>query len=371
MKIGFIKKYNLTMRKLVLLITLLAVNLSFISAQHAKANLAFDKTMHDFGELKESDGRVSYVFKFKNTGGQPMVLHNVKASCGCTTPEWTRNPIPPGGSGQVKAIFDPRNRPGNFNKSITVQSNAQNGTIVLRITGKVIAREKTVEDIYPRNMDVIRLESSHLAFTRMSPKQKKTEQLKVISTSDQALKIGFMNVPKHITIKSVPEVIKPNQAAVITATYDASVKNDWGFVTDNVFLIFNDVKDYKNRLTISASIEEDFAGWSAEEKANAPVLAIDQKTWNFGEIKQGDKVNHEFKVQNNGKSQLIIRKVKASCGCTAIKPAKTILAPGEETTIVAEFNSAGKSGRQNKSVTVVTNDPKSTTTLLRITGNVQ
>ncbi len=359
------------MRKLFFIIMVLAVNVTLVSAQHAKANLVFDKMIHDFGELQESNGRVNYVFKFKNTGGQPMVLHNVKASCGCTTPEWTHNPIPPGGTGQVKAIFDPRNRPGNFNKSITVQSNAQNGTVVLRITGKVLAREKTVEDIYPRNMDVIRLESSHLAFTKMSPQQKKTEQLKIISTSAEPVKLSFLNVPKHITIKAVPEVLQPNQAAVITATYDASIKNDWGFVTDNIFLIFNDTRDYKNRLTLSASIEEDFAGWSEDKKANAPVISIAEKTWNFGEIKQGDKVNHEFKVQNNGKSQLIIRKVKASCGCTAIKPAKTILAPGEETTIIAEFNSAGKSGRQNKSVTVVTNDPKSTTTLLRITGNVQ
>lgn len=299
-----------------------------------------------------------------------MVLHNVKASCGCTTPEWTKNPIPPGGEGYVKAIFDPRNRPGNFNKTVTVQSNAQNGTMVLRITGKVLPREKTVEDIYPRNMDAIRLESSHLAFTKMAPTQKKTEQLKIISTSAEPLKITFLNVPKHVSVKVVPEVLQPNQAGVITATYDASVKNDWGFVTDNVFIIFNDVRDYKNRLTLSASIEEDFASWSPEKIANAPIVNIVEKTWNFGEIKQGDVVNHEFLLKNEGKSELIIRKVKASCGCTAIKPDKTVLAPGETTSIVAEFNSDHKSGRQNKSVTVVTNDPKTTTTLLRITGNV-
>ncbi|MCU4165960.1 DUF1573 domain-containing protein [Carboxylicivirga caseinilyticus] len=358
------------MKRIFLILAVALAGVTSSMAQHAKANLSFSETIHDFGDIQESDGKVEYVFKFNNNGGQPMVLHNVKASCGCTTPEWTKTPIPPGGHGEVKAIFDPRNRPGNFNKTITVQSNAENGTVVLRITGNVIPREKTVEDIYPRNMDVIRLESSHLAFTKMTPDQKKTEQLKIISTSDQPLKISFANVPKHVTIKAVPEVLQPKQAGVITATYDAAAKSDWGFVTDNVFINFNDTKDYKNRLTLSASIEEDFDSWTPEKLAKAPIVNFEEKTWNFGDINQGDKVTHKFVVKNDGKSELIIRKVKASCGCTAIKPEKTVLAPGEETTIMAEFNSTGKSGRQNKSVTVVTNDPKTTTTLLRISGNV-
>lgn len=358
------------MKKIVFVIVVLAVSAASVMAQHSKANLAFDETIYDFGEIQESEGKVEHVFEFKNTGGQPVVLQNVKASCGCTTPEWTKQPIPPGGAGEVKATFNPSNRPGNFNKTITVQSSAQNATVVLRITGKVLPREKTVEDIYPRNMDYIRLESSHIPFTKMTPDQKKTEQIKIISTSTEPVKISFQNVPKHVTIKAEPEVLQPNEEGVIVATYDAAAKSDWGFVTDNVFLNFNDKRDYQNRITLSASIEEDFDSWSSAQLANAPIVEFEEKTWNFGEISQGDRVKHEFVVKNDGKTNLIIRKVKASCGCTAIKPSKTVLEPGEATTIVAEFNSAGKSGRQNKSVTVVTNDPKSTTILLRITGDV-
>ncbi len=341
-----------------------------MQAQHAKPNLSFEKVIHNFGEVKEDGGTKTYEFKFKNNGGQPLVVHNVKASCGCTTPQWTRQPIPPGGSGYVRAIFDPRNRPGNFNKTITVSSNAQNATIILRINGKVLPREMTMEDIYPRNMGSIRLETSHLAFTSMTPNKKKEESIKFISTSDKAVKLSFLNVPKHITIKCIPELVQPGKAGIITATYDAKVKNDWGFVTDNIFVIFDDVRNYSNRLTVSASIQEDFASWDEEKLKNAPVTTIEEKNWNFGEIKQGDVVKHEFKVKNTGKSQLIIRKVKASCGCTAIRPNKTVLAPGETTLVAAEFNSKGKAGRQTKTVRIVTNDPKTTTHTLMITGNV-
>jgi len=359
------------MRKLIIIAVILSACLFTAEAQHAKANLAFGKVIHNFGEIKEDGGSKTYEFKFRNSGGQPLVLHNVKTSCGCTSSEWTRTPIPPGGSGYVKVVLDPRNRPGNLNKTITVLSNAQNATVVLRISGKVLPRQMTMEDIYPRNMDKIRLKTSHLAFTRMTPAQVKEESIEIISTSDQPLKLSFINVPPHIKIKMEPEVLQPGKKGVITASYDAKVKNDWGFVTDNIFIVFDDVRNYSNRLTVSASIEEDFAFWDEEKIKSAPVTEIAEKTWNFGDIKQGDVVKHQFEVKNSGKSELIIRKVKASCGCTAIKPEKTILAPGESAMIAAEFDSNRKSGRQTKTVTIVTNDPKVSTHRLYIRGNVK
>ena len=75
-------------------------------------------------------------------------------------------------------------------------------------------------------------------------------------------------------------------------------------------------------------------------------------------------------MKNNGKSDLIIRKTKASCGCTAVTMGETILSPGQSTTIRATFDSTGKSGRQYKSITVITNDPQHPETLLTITGNI-
>jgi hypothetical protein len=73
---------------------------------------------------------------------------------------------------------------------------------------------------------------------------------------------------------------------------------------------------------------------------------------------------------NKGKSDLIIRKVRAGCGCTAIAPTKTVLKPGESGTVKAVFDSRGQRGRQNKGITVVSNDPVSPTVILRITGEV-
>ncbi len=342
-----------------------------LSAQQQKPAFSFESTLHDFGKIKEQDGKVSYQFDFTNTGSQPLVIHNVRASCGCTSPEWSRQPIPPGGKGYVKATFNPANRPGNFNKTITVTANTEQANTVLRITGNVEAKPLTVEDEYPRSIEQIRLKSTHISFTRISPTETKTEEVEFINTSNEPVSISFERVPAYMTITSSPTTVKAGEKGKIVATYDASKKNDWGFVYDQIFLTLNGEANYKNRISVNANIQENFNNWTEKEKENAAKITVDNKIYDFGTIKQGEKAKHTYSITNEGKSNLIIRKVKASCGCTAVAPEKTVIEPGETTTITAEFNSRGKSGRQNKSITVITNDPLASNILLRIQGTVE
>ncbi len=339
-------------------------------SQPSKPALSFGEQIFDFGEIKEDGGMVSHEFKFVNTGDQPLVIHHVRASCGCTTPDWTRRPVQGGKEGFVKVTFDPRNRPGNFNKSISVSSNGEPSNMVLRVTGKVLPRERTIEDIYPREMGGIRMTSSHLSFTRIAPDAVKNEQLEVINTSGEPIKVTFDRVPEHIQIHMEPQTLKPGEKGVIEATYNAALKKDWGFVVDQVYLNINGKSDYNNRLSVSATIEEDYSTYTAQQMALAPDIQFKDKVFDFGEIKQGARAEHAFELTNQGKSDLILRKVKASCGCTAIEPDKMIIKPGESAKIVAVFNSRGMNGRQNKSVTVYSNDPKKSTILLRLTGTV-
>lgn len=103
-------------------------------------NISFDKTTHDFGKIKEQNGQATVVFTFKNTGDAPLVINRVQASCGCTTPSWTKEPVSPGKTGTVTASYNPTNRPGSFVKSISVFSNAEPQQVVLTIKGEVIPK---------------------------------------------------------------------------------------------------------------------------------------------------------------------------------------------------------------------------------------
>src|SRR5688572_6608508 len=89
----------------------------------AQGEIKFEKETHDFGSVSEGTNAV-HEFRFKNTGNQPVIISHVQASCGCTTPEWTKDPVMPGKTGIIKAAYSSAGRPGAFNKTITVTSNA-------------------------------------------------------------------------------------------------------------------------------------------------------------------------------------------------------------------------------------------------------
>ena len=98
--------------------------------------LTFETTSHDFGKLKEGD-EVEYDFRFTNTGEAPLLISEVKASCGCTTPDWPRGVIKAGESNVIKVVYNSKGHPGEFNKGIVVTANTYPNQTTLKISGVV------------------------------------------------------------------------------------------------------------------------------------------------------------------------------------------------------------------------------------------
>lgn len=118
-----------------------------------KPIVIYEKGTYDFGEIIEGE-KYDYIFKFKNVGTEPLILQNVKASCGCTTPEWSKEPIMSGKSGEIKVIYDTKNRMGAFNKAITITSNAIEPTKRLYIKGTVIkGDDEQLEETEDQELD--------------------------------------------------------------------------------------------------------------------------------------------------------------------------------------------------------------------------
>ena len=113
-----------------------------------------------------------------------------------------------------------------------------------------------------------------------------------------------------------------------------------------------------------------FLGISVFPQVMGPKVSVQQSDYDFGEAIQNDIVNHSFILTNNGGDVLKILDVKASCGCTAVKPDKNELKPGESTQIKASFNTKGRKGPQTKTITVKTNDPDNPVVTFKLSGNV-
>jgi hypothetical protein len=359
------------MKNILSIAVILSLFSSFqLMSQQKNANISFDKTVHEFGQLKEADGIATYKFEFTNTGNEPLIIQRVNPSCGCTTPSWTKEPVMPGERGYVSAAFNPKNRPGHFDKTLAVQTNSSIPTVTLRIKGSVIPKPLTIEDEYRYEMGNVRLKSNHLSFGTVYKGTPQTRMLELINTSDQTQKIEIRDVPSHLKVNVLTPVLKPDAKGQIEVTYLSDLQNDWDFIIDRLNIYFNGTTDRNYKLIVSANIQEDFSKLTEEEKAKAAKINFEEKNFDFGNLKQGEKVEYEYVFTNTGKSDLIIRKVKASCGCTAVNMAKSVIAPGETGKIKTTFNSAGKRGKQNKTITVVTNDPNNPREILWIRGDI-
>lgn len=338
------------------------------------SKLGFEKNVHDFGPIKEEGGKVSYEFKFTNKSSVPVTVTNVQASCGCTTPSWTKSAVEPGQSGYVKAQYDPQNRPNAFTKTLSVSYTIGQETQVeiLTIKGNVIPKPKTVSDVFPVKNGNLRFTSDYLNFYSISTKEPVTKDFKIYNDGKKRINIVTPSkLPSHISMKITPVALNPKDTGVIRVTYDAKAKNDFGYVYDFVELTTDDSLDAVKKLYVIASITQYFPKLSKEDSLKAPRLQFDRSTHNFGTIKQGDVVTTNFEMTNTGKSDLIIYKTKASCGCTASEPEKTVLKAGEKTNLKVTFNSAGKSGQDSKSVTIFCNDPNYPEALVVIKSDIQ
>ena len=129
------------MKKVIYLLGIMLLMAGAAKAQEEKvkmgAEIKFEKVVHDYGDVP-FNGNGKCVFRFTNTGNEPLLIQKPKSSCGCTIPSWPQEPILPGESDIIKVTYR-TNRPGIINKTVTVTSNAVNNpTVVLRIKGRVL-----------------------------------------------------------------------------------------------------------------------------------------------------------------------------------------------------------------------------------------
>jgi hypothetical protein len=360
------------MKRLLFLITLFLVGVA-VKAQVAKTTVSISETQHDFGTFKEEAGRQTFDFFVTNSGKEPLVIQNVVASCGCTTPDWTKQPIAAGAKGKVTAIYDPAGRPGPFNKTLSVYMNTTPEVVVLVIKGEVIPHEKTVEELFTFPVGAIRFESNHLAFTNVKKNEKKIRVMQLINTSAVPVKVEFDQLPVHLSLKSNPETLKPGQKGLVEGTYDASKNQGWGTVSDMVKIKLNGTVQENVYYYVSANLVEDFSSLSKEQLENAPALKFASTTVDLGKIKGSTQNDVVFNFKNEGKSDLIIRYVRASCGCTAVQQGTqgVGIKPGESSSIKAVFSSGGYNGKVTKTIYVYTNDPKNSEVVLMLSADVE
>lgn len=349
------------------LIFLLFVIVPFIAFSQ-KAKIEFENTSHNFGQVSETGGRVTHEFNFKNTGTAPLILTNVRAGCGCTTPEWSRQPVAPGASGKISVAFDPRNRPGSFTKSVTVNSNAENTVVSLTIRGNVTKKPVDPLAAYTFPIGAVKATAGNLNLGSITDKQVIEKNIEIINTGQTPANITVTSPGAYMTATVVPATLAKGQKGNIQIKYDAALRNDWGFVTDQLEVTVNN-KD-KGNIVAAATINEDFTLYQGDKAAEAPAATLSEKEIALGDLAKNAAKSHDFFIQNDGKSDLIIRKCKPSDELISAHPAKTTIKPGKKVKVTVSLKADNTAGKKIKLVQFMLNDPKNPIVTYKVTCNV-
>jgi hypothetical protein len=238
---------------------------------YSQAVLTFSKTSYDFGQVKEGV-QATHDFEFTNTGKSPLIISNVSASCGCTTPFWTKDPVLPGKKGKVTASYNSNGRPGMFNKSITVVSNAEPATLVLTIQGSVIGKDQmpapTAEEIAAS--PVLALNKNSHNFGKLEKGQTAKTTFMVHNTGKSDLQIHRLQSACACVNYTVSKnTIAPGEQVTLELTYRP---RNLDLQNEAVSLTSNDLKNPVVNLTLQAQVVESLSSQSLlkEQKQAVP-----------------------------------------------------------------------------------------------------
>jgi Protein of unknown function (DUF1573) len=332
-----------------------------LAAMSQKAVISFDKKIYDFGKINESDGKVTHIFEFTNNGTAPLVVNQAKPSCGCTTPNWTKEPVEPGKKGTITVTYNPSGRPGQFTKTITVTSNAENETEHLTITGEVIPASASNVNKYTQSIGELGFKAKGFSFGNVIKGNVATNSLDIKNNSKEPMTLTFTNVPQYITVKVVPETLKPNEEGKINFTFDSKLCKQWGPVKDVVGVVINGNKQKTtdNLINVMKFVIEDFSKLTPEQKRNAPILAPSTMKLNLGKLQEGVKKTGKITIVNSGRSTLEIRAISNSNKDLNVRMTQRSIPTGKSAELYLEVNTKDEKPNEYKNYFVVqTNDPE-------------
>ncbi len=230
--------------------------------------LTLPEESYDFGTIEEGI-QASHTFAVKNSGNQPLIISNVRPSCGCTTPDWTKSPIQPGGNGTIMATYNSQGRPGAFTKLITVETNIQGQARSLTIKGFVGPKvDKVYTEEEKKNSPKVTFERSVYNFGKIETGQTIRQKVKVTNTGKSNLKVNGIQSGCHCveyTLKK-PE-IAPGESTEIEFLYKPSNQEEQN---DIVTLSTNDIISKDQFVSFKAKVVPGFGSGNLLNTAPSP-----------------------------------------------------------------------------------------------------
>lgn len=310
---------------------LLVLGFGVLSAQNNNS-IDFNTTLLDLGVVPEHGGLVKAEYILTNNTNGPIIINKVTASCGCTSPEWTKSPIEPGKTGVISVAYNPKNTSGEFAKSIFVYTSFQTSPYTLHIKGMVEIDKNNPASHFPYSWGDILSKKRNLDLGQNNSDITRVFTIEIYNNADIPLKAGFADVPAYLQLKTIPETIPPKTSASLEVQVKGTEVKEKGQITGTLRILPSGSNGYSSSHSIS------YHG-----TVIGPSSAASTGKINFGSMQllfDPGKTKDEqvLKISNSGKGDLNILNIQSSDPQLSVSKKNLTIGPGKIKEVTVTLN---------------------------------
>ncbi len=323
--------------------------------------MKFSDTSHYFGVFSRTRGVKVHTFKFENTGAEPILITRVKATCGCTATDWTRKPVLPGETGEVKVRFNPQKFSGYFSKKVSVYTNQSPKSVDLHITGRIQVNNR-VTDEFDYFIGDLKADKEYVDFGEVENGGGIVKrEIRLINIMRDTMWLKIAEMPNYINIEQTREKIAPGSNCKLSFAFDPGQTQRWGTLDTvlNLQISRSTVKVEKRKLPVKLTVIDAFSGMDEKQRSMAPVIGLSGS----GKVvlepgKTGQWKNVKLELTNTGASELLIRKLELDSKNIQIKKYDEAVGPGKTGKIVLTYRQPEEKELVDEQLIVWSNSPE-------------
>lgn len=325
----------------------------------AQPDLKVDREVSNMGEIMfQMPGKAE--FTIENTGTSDLLITDIHPSCGCTTVEWTKTPIPPGEQGKIEVLYDAQML-GVFQKDVEVYTNVSEEPFYLHIQGRVVSKLSNYEGLFPIDLGDVRLNTNNIEFDNVNKGDHPMIELAVVNTSRSSYVPQLMHLPPYLEARYLPEKLSGGRIGRIQLTLDSERLQQMGLNQTSIYLArkMGDQIGEENEILVSAVLLPDFSNLTKAELERAPKMVLSADSLDLGEMGWRKKKTGVITIENRGKTPLEIRTIQVFNRAVNVSLGNRKIEAGEKTKLKITILDKYLLKAKNKpKVLLITNDPE-------------